>query len=66
MIFSLKNKLNKKKDILKKYTGKGGPSPTAFKQASTPIDLLKIQGSPPTADGVPKTKNNYLGNKLTK
>lgn len=55
-----------KKEILKKYTGRGGIKASPYKQAKSPIDLLKTQGEPPTAEGVPKTKDNYLGNKLTR
>ena len=55
-----------KKQILKKYTGKGGMKASPYKQVASPIDLLKTTGEPPTAEGVPKTKDNYLGNKLTR
>jgi hypothetical protein len=54
------------KKILKRHTGKGGLEVSPYKQAEGPIDLLKIRGEPPTAMGVPKTKDNYLGNRLTK
>ena len=33
-----------KKEILKKYTGKGGPRDSSYSQASSPINLLKTQG----------------------
>ena len=56
----------KKKAILKKYTGKGGIGVSPYKQVASPIDLLKTKEEPPTTIGVPNTKNNYLGNKLTK
>lgn len=56
----------KKKEILKKYTGKGGIGESSYKQIASPIDLLKTSGEPPTAEGVPKTKDNYLGIKLTR
>ena len=54
------------KKILKKHKGKGGPIDSSFKQASNPINLLRYKGEPPTAQSVPKSKDNYLGNKLTK
>ena len=41
-----------KKKVLKrsisKQVGKGGPIPTSYKQAASPIDLLKTKGEPPT------------------
>ena len=54
------------KKTLGKHKGKGGLETSPYKQADAPIDLLKYRGEPPTAGGVPKTKDNYLGNKLTK
>lgn len=50
--------MTKKRSIIKKCMGKGGPIPTSFQQASSPINLLKVKGTPPTASSLPKTKNN--------
>jgi hypothetical protein len=61
-----KNKVtfdDKKKNIIKKavrkHTGKGGPLlQSSFKEASSPINLLKLKGSPPTTKGIPKSREN--------
>jgi hypothetical protein len=55
-----------KKTILKKACkGKGGSADSPFGQASSPIDLLKTNGEPPTASSIPRTNDNSLGNKVT-
>lgn len=54
----IKKKVLKK--AVKKHTGKGGPIPTPFTQASSPIDLLTA-GSPPTVRPIPKSQTNSLG-----
>ena len=46
------------KSVLKKHTGKGGLISTSFKEANSPINLLKHSGPPPTASSVPKSKEN--------
>lgn len=48
-----------KKEILKKYTGKGGKIQTPYDEASSPINLLKTTGEPPTVQPIKKSKNNY-------
>jgi len=52
-----KKKLSSLKKIISKHTGKGGPSTDLFKEASSPINLLK-SGGPPTASSIPKTSKN--------
>ena len=58
---------DKKKNIVKKavkkHTGKGGTIQNPYKQAAVPINLLKTQGEPPTAQGIPRTQSNSLGNR---
>jgi len=39
--------------------GRGGLLPNTFDQVSSPINLLKSRGTPPTAPPLAKTKNNY-------
>ncbi len=51
------------KKIIKGKSGKGGPMPSAFAQASTPINLLNTKGEPPTAVSIPKAANNSFANK---
>lgn len=46
------------KKTLKKFKGKGGLDTNPFAQASTPINLLKSGGTPPTAAPLPKTSAN--------
>ena len=62
-IKSLPDRVKKKslKKILKKHTGKGGPIPTPFAQASSPIDLLKSSSVPPTVRAIPNSRMNSLG-----
>ena len=43
------------KRSIKRHVGKGGPIPTPFIQAATPIDLLKTRGEPPTAKSTSNT-----------
>jgi hypothetical protein len=38
--------------LIKGRVGKGGPIPTSYKQAASPIDLLKTNGEPPTVRSV--------------
>lgn len=45
-----------KKKILKGILNKKEES--SFKQASSPINLLKTQGGPPTAQKIPKSAKN--------
>lgn len=47
-----------KKSILKKCIGKGGMDFSSFKQASSPINLLKAEGQPPTAQQLEKSPSN--------
>lgn len=49
------------KKLVKKHTGKGGMPKSPFAQASSPINLLSMRGTPPTATSIPKSKNNSLG-----
>lgn len=47
-----------KRSILKKVLGKGGPIPSTYGQAASPIDLLKVSAIPPTVPPIPKSKSN--------
>jgi hypothetical protein len=51
----MNNDLKKKilKGILKK-----GVEKSSFAEASSPINLLKLKGAPPTAQKIPKSVNN--------
>ncbi|MFA7301816.1 MAG: hypothetical protein WC069_05920 [Candidatus Shapirobacteria bacterium] len=53
----------KKKKILKKACGKGGLATSPFSEASSPINLLKTKGEPPTVAVIPKSKDNSSSNK---
>lgn len=56
---NLPEHVKKKKAILKKHLGKGGPDTSLYKQAASPINLTKNTGEPPTTTSLPKTKDNY-------
>lgn len=51
------------KSILKKYTGKGGPTDSSYSQAKSPINLLSSDSNPPTVSPIPKSKANPLEGK---
>lgn len=54
------------KKTLGKHKGKGGLETSPYKQADAPIDLLSFKGEPPTASSIPNTKDNMVGNRVTK
>lgn len=49
--------------IIRKHMGKGGPIPSAYSQAASPINLLKSSPIPPTVPRIPKSNQNSSAGK---